>query len=75
MQQCHYHMRSWTFSKILVLWKSHIVGVDEPNLERHATVVQSMETPFKFVTVWGDGVRFSWDKKRNCDAWIVLFLA
>ena len=44
-------------------------GLDPPNLARHAQIYEAIGSPFVAVSLWGDGVPFSWDRKRSADIW------
>ena len=44
-------------------------GLDATNLRRHASILQDMGQPFISVSLWGDGVPFSWDRKKSADMW------
>ena len=40
---------------------------------RHVEIERSLETPFMRISLWGDGVPFSWDRKRSADMWSISF--
>ena len=48
-------------------------GLDASNAARHRNILQKMETPFVSLSLWGDGVPFSWDRKHSVDIWTVSF--
>ena len=48
-------------------------GLDGPNLQRHAEIEQKLGQPFVSLSLWGDGVPFSWDRKRSVDIWTLAF--
>ena len=44
-------------------------GLDPPNQERFTKIASRVDAPLVAVSLWGDGVPFSWDRKRSCDIW------
>ena len=44
-------------------------GLDRPNLERHNAITAVLQAPIVSVSLWGDGVPFSWDRKHSADIW------
>ena len=44
-------------------------SLDRYNQGRHAHIMESLQTPFVSVSLWGDGVPFSWDRKKSVDMW------
>ena len=48
-------------------------GLDAYNLKRHAEIQQKLEGRFVSLSLWGDGVPFSWDRKRSVDTWTLAF--
>ena len=47
-------------------------GLDPPNLARHAAI-QSKIGDFVSLSLWGDGVPMSWDRKKSVDLWTLAF--
>ena len=48
-------------------------GLDATNLEKHAEIYGRLDAPFVSISLWGDGVPFSWDRKRSADLWTISF--
>ena len=48
-------------------------GLDEYNKQRHAEIQQKLDGRFVSLSLWGDGVPFSWDRKRSVDTWTLAF--
>ena len=48
-------------------------GLDSTNLKRHKQILEKLGTPFVSLSLWGDGVPFSWDRKRSVDTWTLSF--
>ena len=48
-------------------------GLDKTNLSRHKMLMEKLGTPFVSLSLWGDGVPFSWDRKRSVDVWTLSF--
>ena len=46
-------------------------GLDSRNKSKHQQ--QKLGTPFVSLSLWGDGVPFSWDRKRSVDTWTLSF--
>ena len=44
-------------------------GLDGWNQQKHREILQSIQSPFVSVSLWGDGVPFSWDRKNSADIW------
>ena len=44
-------------------------GLDVVNRARHVKILQDMGEPFTSRSLWGDGVPFSWDRKKSADLW------
>ena len=44
-------------------------GLDGPNRQRHTGIVEALGVPVVSLSLWGDGVPFSWDRKRSVDMW------
>ena len=45
------------------------VALDPYNQARHEHIMGNLQTPFVSVSLWGDGVPFSWDRKKSVDLW------
>ena len=41
--------------------------------ERHTHIENSLGAPFMSISLWGDGVPFSWDRARSADMWAMSF--
>ena len=48
-------------------------GLDPTNMAKHAQIYESLQEPFVSLSLWGDGVPFSWDRKRSADLWCLSF--
>ena len=48
-------------------------ALDAWNKEKHREILERMGCPFVSVSLWGDGVPFSWDRKRSADIWTISF--
>ena len=48
-------------------------GLDAYNQRRHAEIQQKLAGRFVSLSLWGDGVPFSWDRKRSVDTWTLAF--
>ena len=44
-------------------------GLDSTNSDRHQAILAKEGAPFVSLTLWGDGVPYSWDRKRSVDTW------
>ena len=44
-------------------------ALDLSNQQRYATILSRLGEDFVGVSLWGDGVPFSWDRKRSADIW------
>ena len=44
-------------------------GLDPSNASRTTEIANRLGRPFISVSLWGDGVAFSWDRKRSVDCW------
>ena len=44
-------------------------GLDAANRQRHGAILDVLGSPFVSLSIWGDGVPFSWDRKRSADLW------
>ena len=44
-------------------------GLDTWNLKKHQEISEKLQQPFVSLSLWGDGVPFSWDRKRSADIW------
>ena len=48
-------------------------ALDVWNEAKHANIMTSLQVPFVSLSLWGDGVPFSWDRKRSLDMWVLSF--
>ena len=48
-------------------------GLDAPNQERYGAIFQKLDAPFVALSLWGDGVPVSWDRKKSVDIWTLAF--
>ena len=48
-------------------------ALDVRNLRRHDEISKFLEAPFVSLSLWGDGVPYSWDRKRSVDIWTLSF--
>ena len=48
-------------------------ALDTWNQEKHRQVFERVGVPFVSVSLWGDGVPFSWDRKHSADIWTISF--
>ena len=48
-------------------------GLDKWNLKRHEEIYAQLQKPFLSLSLWGDGVPYSWDRKRSVDTWTLSF--
>ena len=48
-------------------------ALDGHNAQRHQSIVEKLGAPFMSVSLWGDGVPFSWDRKHSADMWAMSF--
>ena len=44
-------------------------GLDETNLKKHRSITQTLQEPFVSLSLWGDGVPYSWNRKKSVDLW------
>ena len=44
-------------------------GLDLQNQKRAKEILDAMGEPYIPVSIWGDGVPFSWDRKKSADLW------
>ena len=49
------------------------VGLDAANMEREGRIAQHIPGRFVSLSLWGDGVPYSWDRKRSVDIWTLAF--
>ena len=42
-------------------------GLDGCNQQKHRQILDAIQMPFVSVSLWGDGVPFSWDRKSSAD--------
>ena len=48
-------------------------GLDDYNKEKHAQIMDQLQVPFVGMSLWGDGVPYSWDRKKAVDVWTLSF--
>ena len=48
-------------------------ALDGSNQERCNIIRQQLQAPFISLSLWGDGVPFSWDRKKGADMWVLSF--
>ena len=48
-------------------------GLDATNLKKHQKILESLQQEFMSISLWGDIVPFSWDRKRSADLWTISF--
>ena len=46
-------------------------GLDAWNLVKHQEIYDRLQVPFVSISLWGDGVPFSWDRKHSADTWTI----
>ena len=44
-------------------------ALDASNQARHEHIRKAINGPFVSLSMWGDGIPFSWDRKRSADTW------
>ena len=49
------------------------VALDVMNLAKHTEIEQQLQGPFISLSLWGDGVPFSWDRKKSVELWTLSF--
>ena len=49
-------------------------ALDGTNQDRHTHILQQLGHPFISISLWGDGVPCSWDRKKSVDMWVMSFL-
>ena len=49
------------------------VALDRVNLQKHSHIQERLQSPFVSLSLWGDGVPFSWDRKKSADVWTLSF--
>ena len=49
------------------------VALDRVNLQKHNHIQERLQSPFVSLSLWGDGVPFSWDRKKSVDVWTLSF--
>ena len=54
-----------------VMQQTH--SLDATNLARHREIAAALEGPFISLSLWGDGVPFSWDRKKSTELWSLSF--
>ena len=48
-------------------------GLDTTNLQKHQKIVDTLGEQFISISLWGDGVPFSWHRKHSADLWTISF--
>ena len=48
-------------------------ALDGSNAERHGQIQEQLQSPFLSISLWGDGVPFSWDRKKSLGCWVMSF--
>ena len=48
-------------------------GLDSTNLQKHQKIAETLGEHFISISLWGDGVPFSWDRKHSADLWTMSF--
>ena len=48
-------------------------ALDGRNQAKYTDISQQLQAPFVCLSLWGDGVPFSWDRKRSADMWAMSF--
>ena len=48
-------------------------ALDGTNEAKHTHIMQQLGHPFLSISLWGDGVPFSWDRKKSLDMWVISF--
>ena len=48
---------------------TEIAGLDSTNLKRHDAILGKLGMPFVSLSLWGDGIPYSWDRRKSVDAW------
>ena len=48
-------------------------ALDASNLSRYESIRAKLGAPFVSVSLWGDGVPYSWDRRRSVDIWTMSF--
>ena len=48
-------------------------ALDGTNMAKHAVIYEAMQCPFVSISLWGDGVPFSWDRKQSVEVWTLSF--
>ena len=49
------------------------MALDPTNQRKHESIEEKLQSPFVSVSLWGDGVPFSWDRKKSADMWTISF--
>ena len=50
------------------------VSLGPTNQQKHRSIEDRLQAPFVSVSLWGDGVPFSWDRKKSADIRVSLSL-
>ena len=45
------------------------IALDSSSARHHAAILAKEGTPFVSLTLWGDGIPYSWDRKKSVDTW------
>ena len=48
-------------------------ALDGTNMAKHAVIYEATQCPFVSISLWGDGVPFSWDRKQSVEVWTLSF--
>ena len=48
-------------------------GLDAHNKGKHGEIMSHLQAPFVSLSLWGDGVPYSWDRKKSVDIWTLSF--
>ena len=48
-------------------------ALDTYNQERHGHILEQLHSPFLSISLWGDGIPCSWDRKKSLDVWVIGF--
>ena len=48
-------------------------ALDATNLARHGVIREQLQGPFISLSLWGDGVPFSWDRRKSAELWSLSF--
>ena len=48
-------------------------GLDATNRAKHGQIRDALQGPLVSLSLWGDGIPFSWDRKKSADMWSLSF--